>query len=147
MAVTKAIACLLTGVTAVTAAAVVSVVLAKRNRQDEESLKKSTTSSKPITFPWEPASPSEDGDENHRSKNSTRVIATANNKEMNDDDENRVTCIVAGQSQRQHVPFGSSTPRQKHKNGNDDDELLVDFLASMSFANGGLRSPTCPCCI
>ena len=32
------------------------------------------------------------------------------------------------------------------RNFHDKDKQL-DFLASMTFANGGLREPNCPCCI
>lgn len=28
-----------------------------------------------------------------------------------------------------------------------DKDKQLDFLASMTFANGGLREPNCPCCI
>lgn len=28
-----------------------------------------------------------------------------------------------------------------------DKDRQLDFLASMTFANGGLRKPNCPCCI
>jgi hypothetical protein len=35
--------------------------------------------------------------------------------------------------------------RNQHQNFDPSKEL--DFLASMSFANGGLRAPSCPCCI
>jgi hypothetical protein len=35
--------------------------------------------------------------------------------------------------------------RNQHQSFDSSKEL--DFLASMSFANGGLRAPSCPCCI
>jgi hypothetical protein len=35
--------------------------------------------------------------------------------------------------------------RNQHQNFDSSKEL--DFLASMTFANGGLRAPSCPCCI
>ena len=46
----------------------------------------------------------------------------------------------------------SSSPKQKTTASllyNDDSQREreeIDFLASMTFANGGLRAPSCPCC-
>lgn len=38
------------------------------------------------------------------------------------------------------------TIQTRHVLVNEDDESL-HFLASMSFANGGIRAPSCPCCL
>lgn len=34
----------------------------------------------------------------------------------------------------------------RHISGEKEAEKTLDFLASMTFANGGLRAPSCPCC-
>jgi hypothetical protein len=36
--------------------------------------------------------------------------------------------------------------RKKHPINTDDASKQLDFLASMTFANGGIRAPNCPCC-
>ncbi len=45
------------------------------------------------------------------------------------------------------LPSYSSPPQEKrHQPSNPSVEEQLQFLACMTFANGGLRSPTCPCC-
>lgn len=46
-----------------------------------------------------------------------------------------------------NLPNSSSPPLEKrHQPSNPSAEEQLQFLACMTFANGGLRSPTCPCC-
>ncbi len=70
------------------------------------------------------------------------------------------TPFLSGTDKRPHegnVPDGSN---DRYNNGGilkgdehsaligipDDAQEQLNFLASMTFANGGLRQPTCPCC-
>lgn len=43
--------------------------------------------------------------------------------------------------------FGSSRGRHERQAAEHSITEELDFLASMTFANGGLRSPSCPCCV
>ncbi|KAG7373803.1 hypothetical protein IV203_012898 [Nitzschia inconspicua] len=47
-------------------------------------------------------------------------------------------------------PVAVKTPKKEHNKSIKSSSLSVDqqldFLASMTFANGGVRPPNCPCC-
>mmetsp|Transcript_100582 Transcript_100582/g.203817 ORF Transcript_100582/g.203817 Transcript_100582/m.203817 type:complete len:167 (-) Transcript_100582:532-1032(-) len=44
--------------------------------------------------------------------------------------------------------FSSSRGRSKNINGRKQScTAELDFLATMTFANGGIRAPSCPCCV
>eukprot|EP00986_Skeletonema_menzelii_P012270 scaffold6699_cov80-Skeletonema_menzelii.AAC.3 len=45
------------------------------------------------------------------------------------------------------LPSSSSPPQEgTNQTSNTREEEQLQFLACMTFANGGLRSPSCPCC-
>ena len=42
--------------------------------------------------------------------------------------------------------IGANRIRKHHSINSADASKQLDFLASMTFANGGIRPPNCPCC-
>jgi hypothetical protein len=40
-----------------------------------------------------------------------------------------------------------ATGQKQDQNKKFDQQQQLDFLSSMTFANGGLRAPNCPCCV
>ena len=81
-------------------------------------------------FPWEPNYTP------NGSKNDTSGQSTTRNHVKDD----RAESLPSAAFNTSHFRYERRITEQSHM-----EEL--DFLASMTFANGGLRSPSCPCCV
>ena len=81
-------------------------------------------------FPWEPNyEPHESRNSNTRERRATSLAADAPSKSS--------PSMVFGGQHGRHQTQGTKHSQKEQ----------LDFLASMTFANGGLRSPSCPCCV
>jgi hypothetical protein len=76
---------------------------------------------KVVPFPWEPKPTREPSNKKKGAKYAFRDPTTKSG------------IYPAGQKQHQNQQF--------------DQQQQLDFLSSMTFANGGLRAPNCPCCV
>jgi hypothetical protein len=79
------------------------------------------------SFPWEPAA---GATKTSISTDSARHLFMSNAHHDDDDDEDDDDEISTLDDKK--------VASQQHQ---------LEFLASMTFANGGLRAPSCPCCI
>jgi len=83
--------------------------------------RKNSRSASISMFPWEPSVNSEKED-------------------------TRGSRAVSQDVKRSKQPLRSGILHQNSKPQTSRDKQ-IDFLASMTFANGGLRAPSCPCCV
>lgn len=81
-------------------------------------------------FPWEPNYTT------NGSKNEASGQSTTRNLKKDDRAESLPSAV-----------FNSSHFRHERRITEQSNMEELDFLASMTFANGGLRSPSCPCCV
>jgi len=90
----------------------------------------STESTKEHRFPWEP---------NYipKGRNTDESTKQTNNSPERDN--------VAGSPPI--ATFAISRRRHESRTTERSCTEELEFLATMTFANGGLRSPTCPCCV
>jgi len=85
---------------------------------------------KEIRFPWEPAyAPTGSGNDSSRQ---------SRNNDAKENLSGSLTVASAGGVRRSHDLFGTTEVSCIKE---------IECLATMSFANGGIRAPSCPCCV
>ena len=76
---------------------------------------------------------------------------TAATDDDDDDDENLLSKNMQARIQARGRILGPPLPQSatqiNNNKKNDDDMQRLHFLSQMTFANGGIRAPSCPCCI
>lgn len=83
-----------------------------------------------LLFPWEP---------NYKPIGS-RIDPSEKSQSLNSEKEGKAVPLSSMALNISHLGHKRRMIKQSQT-----EEL--DFLASMTFANGGLRSPSCPCCV
>eukprot|EP00531_Pseudo-nitzschia_arenysensis_P019878 CAMPEP_0116126360 /NCGR_PEP_ID=MMETSP0329-20121206/6293_1 /TAXON_ID=697910 /ORGANISM="Pseudo-nitzschia arenysensis, Strain B593" /LENGTH=133 /DNA_ID=CAMNT_0003620443 /DNA_START=169 /DNA_END=570 /DNA_ORIENTATION=+ len=83
-----------------------------------------------LLFPWEP---------NYKPTGS-RIDTREQAQSVNPEKEKNATSFPS-------MAFNISHAGHKRRMTEQSQTEELDFLASMTFANGGLRSPSCPCCV
>ncbi len=82
-------------------------------------------------FPWEPNYEPHDSGKNYTQEWKTTSLAATSESSKSSPS----------------MAFRSHHGRHKTQAKEQSQKEQLEFLASMTFANGGLRSPSCPCCI
>lgn len=98
------------------------------NDDDDMDASKFNSQSQNVKFPWEPVS-SDSGDEVAKKKPPYLFAEKP---------------WLRSQSEEQHAAAAAAVTRQDSR---EQQQKQLEFLSTMTFANGGLRLPSCPCCI
>lgn len=99
----------------------------------------STAAATVAPFPWEPWSVQGDAGQavdNQNNKGGNRKYKFRDRKSVPSSGTTAASAATGGGGRKQ------TSPPDKPLHQNDE----LDFLANMTFANGGLRAPSCPCC-
>eukprot|EP00533_Pseudo-nitzschia_delicatissima_P011166 CAMPEP_0116087554 /NCGR_PEP_ID=MMETSP0327-20121206/5423_1 /TAXON_ID=44447 /ORGANISM="Pseudo-nitzschia delicatissima, Strain B596" /LENGTH=136 /DNA_ID=CAMNT_0003578625 /DNA_START=129 /DNA_END=539 /DNA_ORIENTATION=+ len=81
-------------------------------------------------FPWEP----------NYTPNGSKNETSGRSATRNHDKDDHAKSLAS-------AAFNSSYFRHERRITEQSHMEELDFLSSMTFANGGLRSPSCPCCV
>mmetsp|Transcript_61509 Transcript_61509/g.71873 ORF Transcript_61509/g.71873 Transcript_61509/m.71873 type:complete len:231 (+) Transcript_61509:264-956(+) len=112
-----------------------------------------TASSNRIKFPWEPSLESDEHSSNARESSSVAplvfvspsTIAGTNEVMITKNSSSGTKCKDKTFEIKQKTKLPAYTKKQQNIITQHEKEQL-SFLSSMTFASGGLRSPSCPCC-